>query len=122
MIEIPILIWHTWFVDVPQTKITHYTSNELDWCDLPRDGCLGVVIVSATKTGDRHQVWNYNSYDYYFQAKGVNGPIYGCDIQQRETDIIKDINSRYEEVSIIRGIWTDETTMAYVQAEIRKVS
>lgn len=121
MINVDILIWHTWFVDIPQTKIMHFTSNDTKWEDLPRDGMLGAVFISETKEGERHQKWNFNTYDYYFKADGINGPIYACDIQQREINTIEDINKRYKNASIIRGIWTDETTMLYVQSEIRSI-
>ena len=121
MIDSEIIIWHAWFVDIPQTKLIHFTSNDRTWEELPRDGMIGCAFVSEVRSDDRHSVWNFNGYDLYFKADGINGPIFACDIEAREINKYDEINKRYKNASIIRGIWTDEATMLYVKKKLRSI-
>lgn len=120
MVKSEITCWIAWFVDVPQTKVTRYISFNTEWEELPRDGMIACAFISDREDGG-HSKWKFSGYDFYFKADGINGPIYGCDIEQREVDKKKDIAERYVNASIIRGMWTDEDTMYEIQQIIRRM-
>jgi hypothetical protein len=112
-----IIGWKAWFVTVPQGKdILCFHSEEIAYKDLPRDGCLGFVVFEDKRKPDGYRKREFQTgSDYYFKA----GDIYGRDIDSRERDTPTDIAKRYTDPIIIRGIWTDDETMATVQEEMR---
>lgn len=106
-------------MDVPQTELIRFDSETTPWEDLPSDGCLGFVFYYSSVGGDgRHLRWELSAYDWYFKADGMNGPVYGSDVDQRELDRPSDIRSRYTGATLVRGIWTDEETIRIVQDEM----
>ena len=56
-----------------------------------------------------------SGYDYYFKADEV----YGVDVDTRERSVVEDINQRYVNPYIIKGIWTSDDVMKKMQEEMR---
>ena len=108
--------WRAWFVDVPeQHDLVRYDSESCSFNNLPKDGCLGLAqYEDALKPDGRHKRILLNGYDYYFKA----GEIYGVDIDSREHNAVEDINARYINPIIIRGIWTTNDLIMKMHAEM----
>ena len=88
------------------------TSENYSFKDLPDDGALGLITFESELKPDGFYKRNiYKGYDYYFEAIGANGVIYGCDLDSRERCTRQDILKRYNKPVVIRGIWTDTDTM-----------
>lgn len=83
-------------------------SNEAGFCVLP-DTVLGILVYHSDGTRSK-----FTGYDYYFKADGLGGELIGCDVDVRERNTKEDIESRYKNVIIKRGIWTDPGTMRVV--------
>jgi len=114
--------WKAWFVDVPhQTEIICFNSNDVLFDDLPKDGCLGVVLYYSDNKPDGNPMrGTLATYDYYFAAVGPIDIIIGCDNDARERNVQQEIQKRYESPVIIRGIWTDTPTIKHVEQEMNE--
>lgn len=107
--------WAVWYED------NLVTSRDTRFEDLPRDGCLCVVLIESTlqPNGVDHTRCIFKGYDYYFRADSKNGYIYACDLDSRERSTISDIQSRYVNPIIIRGKWVDQARMDEVIEECK---
>lgn len=129
-----IIGWKIWFVDVPQkiredlkdkdkedkkgkvnAQIQTYLSDSTEWTDLPKDGCLGMILFEDTIVGNVHRRTVLTNADYYFMDE--NG-VFGTDVDNRERKTRQDIYARYNKPYIIRGIWTDDDTYHAIHEEI----
>lgn len=109
--------WTAWYVPFPrQGEIQEYVGNDPYYIrELPTDGCLGFIV--QYDDGTNHVL---QGYDYYFLADGTEGkPIFGCDNETREKELVKDINTRYINPYLIRGIWTDSDTIDIIKEKVR---
>lgn len=115
-----IIAWQAWFVDVPiQGGVRRFNSAETAPEELPKDGCLAILAYYDTQApGGEHLRFNYLSSDYYFFAYSNRGLILGSDNDRRESNVPGEIRSRYVDVTICRGVWTDDDTMAKVSEEM----
>jgi hypothetical protein len=113
--------WKAWFVDVPQTKILRFSSDDITWEELPYDGCIAIKYYSKkTLVDGTQETWQLHGYDWYFKADGIIEPIYGCDIDQRERNVKEELNKRYNNVNLIRGIWVDDVIFNNLMNEMRE--
>jgi len=116
-----IIAWRAWAIDIPeQRRIVIYSSDNVAWDMLPKDGILAIVLYEEEKRPDglpKRRIMTGT--DYYFRAVGREGQdIYGTDNDARERDVPADIAGRYIGSQVLRGVWTDDVTFAAVQREI----
>ena len=120
--EKKILGWRAWFVAVPeQQEILRFSSLNTGLSALPGDGMLGWVLYEPASTPEGNPTrLVLSGYDYYFAAQGIEGLIYGCDVDVRQRDVWHDIHQRYRTVYAARGIWTDYATIKSVESEMNE--
>jgi hypothetical protein len=117
---IEILGWDAWFVTTPAQEIVRYSSDDTAFADLPKDGCLGFVIHERHDYDPTEKYRNIISgRDWYFLAKGVgDNDLYGGNMDLPGIRSDRDIEARYDAATVIRGIFTDATTMESVDKEM----
>jgi len=101
--------WRAWYADGSK-----YDSKTTKWKDLPEDGVLVVVLYFDDKRPDGKLLRRINTGgDWYFKAKGLEGPIYG-----QNNDTPEENEKRYgESISLKRGKWSDDATMQQAEKE-----
>lgn len=92
--------WQVWYDD----KSIH-RSQTTAWSDLPKDGVLVVMLYFSD--GTRRVM---SGADYYFQQ----ADIFGCSTNETE----EEVRRRYSGAEIIRGKWTDDATMDWVNKQL----
>lgn len=111
-----VIRWKAYFDSNGELAI--FDSQQTPWEVLPRDGCLGVVLFEDGLKPDGNHLKNVLvSLDYYFKA----GEIYGGDVEVRERNIQAEINARYDNPIITRGIWTTDDLMKQAMDEMTEV-
>lgn len=115
-----IIGWRAWFVDIPgQTEILRFDSSITSFSDLPSDGMQGIVIFQNDLKADGYlKRGNWQNYDYYFQAEGINGIFQGCDVEVRERSTPDEIVLRYPTAIVKRGSFTDMETVTLINKEM----
>lgn len=116
--EKKIIGWRAWFVNPEQTEVIEYNSTEMDWSDLPNDGCVGVVVYENGLIGSNPYRQMLVGYDYYFRAESVADVGYFGDYNN-ERNAVDRIKRRYKNPSIKYGQWVDPTTQDRVQKAMR---
>lgn len=119
-----IIGWQIWFIDLPeQREIKTFTSRNILWARLPKDGILGLVLFENTLRPDGgHTRMMLTGQDYYFKALTAEGDeIYGSCVDTRSRDSIDDMMDRYLYPMILRGAWTSHQIMEKIQEEMQKV-
>lgn len=101
--------WRLWFDDM--SEYASAGRRECGWNELPRDGFVAGVLYfdQVDKSGVRKRR-TLGGHDRLFRAEGRVDFIYAESNDPRE-----EIKARYKNPSIIRGRWTDETTMYRLQ-------
>ena len=108
------LAWEAWFVTMPDQNLIHYTSIDTAFKDLPKDGCLALVI-HEDHDGNTDFRMFIQGRDWYFQAKGAgNTFIYGGSMDINGLDGQTDIEGRYNNPIVIRGAFTDKARLEAV--------
>lgn len=101
--------WRAWFITMPvQTSIIRFSSDIHTFDDLPRDGAIAFSFGDLKLSG----------YDWYFVADGHDGLIYGADNEARHRNIVEELNQRYVDIVLFRGIWVTSTKMDKVNKEL----
>lgn len=96
--EVVAIGWSVWYAD---RKL--YTSRDNKWEKLPNDGVIAVIVFF--NKGKRIMTGS----DFYFRAPGNDDKfIYA---QSSPGDSKKEIEKRYPKAIVLRGKWTDDTTM-----------
>lgn len=92
--------WRVWYDD----KSIH-RSQATVWRNLPKDGALAVMLDFSD--GTRRVM---SGADYYFRQ----AEIFGCSTNETEEEVAR----RYPGAEIIRGKWTDDATMDWVNRQL----
>jgi hypothetical protein len=102
--DMTIIAWHAWFVvtdpDTDGDRIEHFTSHNDDvWDELPDDGCLGLRLIHAAKTGSGdHCAVSFHD-DWYYRAESNLGVIWGSTSNPKD-DLRPE---RYRKLSVKQG-------------------
>ena len=92
--------WKVWYADG-----SSYESKERSWENLPRDGVVWVMVYYANGTSR-----TMSGTDFYFRARGHRDWIYGFGPEPDP--------ARYQDLVVLKGAWTDDITLACVEAEV----
>ena len=117
--ESKLIGWDAWFVDVPnQTQIIRYSSNDFTFESLPKDGCLGIVVYEIHANDPEIYRVKFQA-AYYYLAQGVDGREFvGVSADTKDQNVYEEIQQRYVNPIIVRGIWTDPETHQQVHREM----
>lgn len=100
-------LWRAWFV--VNNAVTVFDGQTLDeFRLLPDDGMQGMMLAFPDATRR-----NISGNDWYWGAKGINGPIYGQGFTP-EYGSVQDVLARYPGASVKRGMFTDELTLSQI--------
>ena len=105
--------WKIWYTDDRR-----YSSQEVDWEDLPRDGVLYLTVYYDEWTGANENVrytQNYSGDDWYFHRPGT-------DLFGSNTDSLGENWLRYPDCIFKRGQWATKSELDRVREEVQETA
>ena len=111
-----IIGWRVWYADLQV-----FSSADVDWEELPKDGVLGVVAYEDGHDPNTDEVYRlvHTGQDYYFKALSEQGKlIIGSCCGSSPLEIYQRYGPAESGTCVKRGKWTDNETYEAVAADI----